>query len=451
MLRARLVVLSFAALLAPAFAGAQGTVADYRRAMELRDKVQALPVNVPEPATWIDKTTRFWYRRSVKEGAEFVLVDASTQAKRPAFDHQRLADVLNAAIKPPKAYTAITLPFNTFSFVDGEEVIQFSVDNVLWRCRLADYTCPDDRNRARRQGRPRRARRRRARGSGARRIQYQRCGAAEIAGRQVRGSRRQLQRRHPRIRQARGDAAEHGWFRGRLLQSGLNRLVAGLEEDRGLQDQARVPPLRALRGVVSGGPAPAEAQHAPVRQARRRSRRRTPVIFDVENRKLLTVEDALFPNAYDQTSPVWRKDSSAVTFEYNQRGHQVYRVIEVDAATGAARAVVSEETKTFFYYSGKKYRFDVARRAGSDLDVGARRLEPPLSLRRPHRRGEEPDHEGRVAGARRPEGRRGEAADLVQRQRHVSGQGSVLRPLLPHQLRRHRPDARSRQPTPTTS
>ena len=60
MLRARLVVLSFAALLAPAFAGAQGTVADYRRAMELRDKVQALPVNVPEPATWIDKTSRFW-------------------------------------------------------------------------------------------------------------------------------------------------------------------------------------------------------------------------------------------------------------------------------------------------------------------------------------------------------------------------------------------------------
>ena len=128
----------------------------------------------------------------------------------------------------------------------------------------------------RRQGRPRRARRRRARGSGARRIQYQRCGAAEIAGRQVRGSRRQLQHRHPRIRQARGDAAEHGWFRGRLLQSGLNRLVAGLEEDRGLQDQARVPPLRALRGVLSRGPAPAEAQHAPVRQARRRSRRRTP-------------------------------------------------------------------------------------------------------------------------------------------------------------------------------
>ena len=29
----------------------------------------------------------------------------------------------------------------------------------------------------------------------------------------------------------------------------------------------------------------------------------------------------------------WRKDSAAITFEYNQRGHQIYRVIEVDAAT----------------------------------------------------------------------------------------------------------------------
>ena len=63
-----------------------------------------------------------------------------------------------------------------------------------------------------------------------------------------------------------------------------------------------------------------------------------------------------------------RRDSRAFTFEYNQRGHQVYRVIEVDAASGKARAVISEEPKTFFNYrsangsladSGKKFRHDV--------------------------------------------------------------------------------------------
>ncbi len=74
------------------------------------------------------------------------------------------------------------------------------------------------------------------------------------------------------------------------------------------------------------------------------------------------------------------RTARALTFEYNQRGHQVFRVIEVNAATGAARAVISEEPKTFFTYSGKKYRHDVARRPRGDLDVGARRLEPPLSL-----------------------------------------------------------------------
>jgi len=74
----------------------------------------------------------------------------------------------------------------------------------------------------------------------------------------------------------------------------------------------------------------------------------------------------VFPNPFELTSFVWRTDSRAVTFEYNQRGHQVYRIVEVDAESGQARAVLSEEPKTFFYYnqatsnrgSGKKFRHD---------------------------------------------------------------------------------------------
>src|SRR5207248_3870748 len=42
------------------------------------------------------------------------------------------------------------------------------------------------------------------------------------------------------------------------------------------------------------------------------------------------------------------------------RGHQVYRVIEIDAATAKTRALISEEPKTFFCYSGKRFRHDVA-------------------------------------------------------------------------------------------
>ena len=56
----------------------------------------------------------------------------------------------------------------------------------------------------------------------------------------------------------------------------------------------------------------------------------------------------------------------AFTFEYNQRGHQVYRVIEVDARPAQARTLIDEQSKTFIYYNllgpglsaGRRYRHE---------------------------------------------------------------------------------------------
>ncbi len=91
-----------------------------------------------------------------------------------------------------------------------------------------------------------------------------------------------------------------------------------------------------------------------------------PALFDVESRKEIEIDHALFPNAFDITQPVWWKDGRGFTFEYNQRGHQVYRVIEVDVA-GKARTLIDEQSKTFIYYNnlgpglsaGRKYRHDL--------------------------------------------------------------------------------------------
>src|SRR5262249_52173107 len=84
-----------------------------------------------------------------------------------------------------------------------------------------------------------------------------------------------------------------------------------------------------------------------------------PVLFHIDSKKQFVIDNTLFPNPYQLSRIEWRKDNRAFTFEYNQRGHQIYRVIEVDAATARPRAVISEEPKTFFCYSGKKYRYDV--------------------------------------------------------------------------------------------
>jgi dienelactone hydrolase len=92
-----------------------------------------------------------------------------------------------------------------------------------------------------------------------------------------------------------------------------------------------------------------------------------PALFDAATRRETEIDPALFPNAYNLTPPVWWKDGRGFTFEYNQRGHQVYRVIEVDAQTGKARALIDEQSKTFIYYNilaeglsgGRRYRHDM--------------------------------------------------------------------------------------------
>ena len=123
----------------PAVLAAQGTPADYERANALRAKFQGLAANIPERPNWIEKTPRFWYRKSVKGGNEFVLVDAEKKAKSPAFDHVKLAAALSAAAK--EKYTAVTLPFSTFTYVDNEKSIEFNIGESKWKCELLKYVC----------------------------------------------------------------------------------------------------------------------------------------------------------------------------------------------------------------------------------------------------------------------------------------------------------------------
>jgi dipeptidyl aminopeptidase/acylaminoacyl peptidase len=80
-----------------------------------------------------------------------------------------------------------------------------------------------------------------------------------------------------------------------------------------------------------------------------------PHLFDVIERKPIKVSDELFQNPWSNTDIHWAPDSSRFSFLYNQRGHQVLRVVAVDAKTGAARAIVDEQSKTFLDYSGKQF------------------------------------------------------------------------------------------------
>jgi dipeptidyl-peptidase 4 len=78
-----------------------------------------------------------------------------------------------------------------------------------------------------------------------------------------------------------------------------------------------------------------------------------PHLFDVENKREIAIDDALFANPWSDGDVRWATNSSRFTFVFNQRGHQVLRILGVDAKTGAVRPIVDEHSKTFIDYSGK--------------------------------------------------------------------------------------------------
>ena len=334
--------------LLPATAAAQGTAADYLRANSLREKYQALAVGMPDSATWIGGTPRFWYRRSVPGGNEFVVFDAETQQKRPAFDHEKMAASLSKLAGRP--FKAQTLPFNSISFRDGEHELEVRFDGSTWTCKLADYSCSKTD----------------VAGAFERRQPQPPCTPPAPDDKPKTSPDGKWEAFTSNYNTVIRAAGAKPWTR--LSTDGSEGNCYELDSIQWAPDSKKlvvtrvIPGYRRMVHYVESSP---EDQLQPKHSSRFYAKPGDvldldqPVLFLVDSKKQLVVDAALFPNPYDITRPQWRKDSSAFTFEFNQRGHQVYRVIEVEAAAAKTRAVITEESGTFFCYSGKKYRHDV--------------------------------------------------------------------------------------------
>ena len=324
----------------------QGASADYERAFGLRNKYQDLAVNLTERVNWVNKTSRFWYRRTVKGGAEFMLFDAETMSKKQAFDHERLAAGLSAATG--EKLTALKLPFQTFNFVDEEKALEFVASETRWKCDLAEYKC------TKLGALPQR-------GDGLAGPRYDQPSEPKISpdGKWeavVKNFNVWVRSKDKKEAFALSyDGSEGSYYTlASAVWSPDSKMVAAYRVRPGYRrkvDYVESSPVDQLQPKFSSKDyaKPGDALDLP-----------QPVLFHIESKKQLAIDNSLFPNPYQMTRIDWRKDSRAFTFEYNQRGHQVYRVIEVEAATGKARSIISEEPKTFFCYSSKKYRYDLS-------------------------------------------------------------------------------------------
>ncbi len=97
---------------------------DYARAERMLGwNATKLVYHYPVSPQWIDDTDRFWYRKQIPSGHEFVYVDATTNLQRSAFDHVRLAATLSAA--SGHAYEPYQLPFQSIELLDDAKTLRF--------------------------------------------------------------------------------------------------------------------------------------------------------------------------------------------------------------------------------------------------------------------------------------------------------------------------------------
>ena len=86
---------------------------------------------------------------------------------------------------------------------------------------------------------------------------------------------------------------------------------------------------------------------------------RVPHIFYVENGEKKVPSTNLFSSQFDVHGLDWAPDSKSLLFEYNQRGHQVYRVLELSAETGNVRSIIEDTSNTFVNYN-RQFRKDLS-------------------------------------------------------------------------------------------
>ena len=325
---------------------AQGTLEDYQRSEALKNKLKDKIYNAPALVNWSKSNQWAWYPIQTPRGKEFIAVNPQTKSRQLAFDHEQLAQKLSEAAK--KKIEPYSLPFSTFTYSKDDKEIEFNSEGFVWTYGLTSNSLrkkepirPDDRR-------------------------YWGAGGNEQNEKPVFSpdstwtayvKNYNLYIRSEKTKketQLSYDGSEGDYYSGYVQWSPDSKKVVSNKirpNQKHLIYFVRSSPEDQLQPKLESREYLKPGDALPVRR---------PQLFLVEEQKQLPIDDALFNQQYNISRVEWRKDSRAFTFEYNQRGHQVYRVLEVNAANGAIRALVDEQNKTFIDYSGKRYRYDVA-------------------------------------------------------------------------------------------
>jgi dipeptidyl aminopeptidase/acylaminoacyl peptidase len=333
------------------YALAQGSLEDYQRAQRfLPGNLRHIVFPADVDPHWIEKTSRFWYRRVSPKGTEFVLVDAAQNTSGPAFDHAQLAAKLSQLTK--REFQPFDLPFFDLEFADNGKAIRFSIEDTQWACQLATYEC----QRVPRLERP-----------------YETLSPNKRWAAFVKDHNLYLRDVSTgTVTQLTQDGAS-GWDYATPLPS-LRPMVEQDTED--VKQPAAVfwspdsAKLITYRIDARNSGRFTSIQFVPPDQLRPRAftyvyplpgevlAKAEPVIFDIQSGKRVEVQTAPLELPFqDGPSFDWTPDSKTLNYDYDERGYKAKELRIVDASTGEQRVPVREQSDLYVDPGETFYRF----------------------------------------------------------------------------------------------
>lgn len=317
---------------------AQGTVEDYNRAYALREKYNAKHVLyagvVPH---WVDQTSAFWYVRQTEKGKEYVKVDAASKKRTALFDQQKMAAALTE--KAGREINAYNLPLQNCRLNISLDTLRFQLDGKFWAYsiknnRLLDEGAIPPRGKERhwmevddeKEGRPVTS----PDGKWTAFIKNDNVYVREVAT----GKEKQLSQ----------DGTLSNYYSSYIQWSPDSKSVVSC--------RIRSVEKRYVYYVESSPADQAQPKLHKQEYAKPGDelRFKVPCIFEVESGRRLIPSTELFSHQYELSGPMWNADSKAITFEYNERGHKVYRVLEMSVVDGSVRTLIEEKEEKYVNY-----------------------------------------------------------------------------------------------------
>lgn len=312
--------------------------ASYQSMAELDSIVKHTAYKLGVDAHWQPGSTSFWYRNVLKDSImEYMYVDATSGKKSKAFDHERLAAALEKASGEPQEATSLHI--TDMQFGSNAKSVHIQLGNQWWQCDLNQYQCQKS--------------------------EAPEADTADYPG---------LHHARSRWQPVPYDSISPDKQWESFIRDGnvFVKTMADGEEIQLTTEGSITAPFGNLnwspdgRFLIGYHTQPVEEQEVHIILTAQPNTTRGQLEshdYAQPGDPFTTYEMYIFNMANKQQTKVdtntidffgapylnWNNSGNRFIFERVDRGHQRFRIIEVDALSGKTRNIVDEQTKTFIY------------------------------------------------------------------------------------------------------